>query len=60
MTGLILLAYGEIGNELLNAATHILNHSVESVEVISVYDQSDTADTLPGQLQHAIEQMLHW
>ncbi|MGB5765464.1 MAG: hypothetical protein WBM38_01890 [Arenicellales bacterium] len=57
MTGLILLAYGEVGNELLNAATHILNHSVESVEVISVYDQSDTADILPGKLQHAIEQM---
>ena len=57
MTGLILLAYGKIGHELLDAATHIMNHAVENIEIISVYDKMDTADILPGQLQQSIEQM---
>jgi len=57
MTHLILLAYGEIGHELLNAATHIMNHPVDSIEVISVYDKADTVDKLPAQLQQAIGQM---
>jgi PTS system mannose-specific IIA component len=57
MTGLILLTYRNIGHELLTAATHILNQSVEQIKVISVYDQSDTADTLPAQIHQAIEQL---
>jgi PTS system mannose-specific IIA component len=57
MTGLILLTYGKIGHELLTAANHILNQSIEQIEVISVYDQSDTADVLPAQIQQAIEQL---
>ena len=57
MTGVILLTYGQAGHELLKAATHIMNHTAEQVKVISVYDQSDTADKLPAQLQHTIEQM---
>ena len=57
MTGLILLAYGQIGDELLNAAIHIMKHSVEKIEVIRVYDNSDTADELPALLQRTIEQM---
>jgi len=57
MTGLILLAYGQIGDELLNAAIHIMKHSVEKIEVIRVYDNSDTADELPALLQQTIEQM---
>ena len=57
MTGLILLTYGKIGHELLAAAAHILNQSVEQIKVISVYDQSDTADTLPAKIHQAIEQL---
>ena len=57
MTGLILLTYGQIGDELLNAATHILNQPVEKVKVIHVYDKPDTADKLPADLQQAIEQL---
>lgn len=57
MTGLILLTYGNIGHELLTAATHILNQPVEQIKVISVYDQSDTADILPAQIHQAIEQL---
>jgi len=57
MTGLILLAYGKIGHELLDAATHIMNHAVDNIEIISVYDKMDTADILPAQLQQSIEQM---
>lgn len=57
MTGIILLAYGQVGQELLNAATHIMNRPVEHVQVISVYDQPDTADTLPSRLQQTIAQV---
>ncbi len=57
MTGLILLTYGKIGHELLTAANHILNQSIEQVKVISVYDQPDTADILPTQIHQAIEQL---
>jgi len=57
MTGLILLTYGQIGDELLNAAIHIMKHSVEKIEVIGVYDNSDTADELPALLQQSIAQM---
>ena len=56
MTHLILLTYGEIGNELLNAATHIMNHPIENIDVINVYDQTGIADKLPGQLQQLLAQ----
>jgi mannose/fructose-specific phosphotransferase system component IIA len=56
MTGLILLTYGQIGDELLKAATHIMNLPIEHIQMISVYDQPDTADKLPAYLKHAIEQ----
>jgi mannose/fructose-specific phosphotransferase system component IIA len=56
MTGLILLTYGQIGDELLKAATHIMNMPVEHIQVISVYDQPDTADKLPPHLEKAIAQ----
>ena len=57
MTGLILLAYGQIGHELLNAAAHIMNTQVKQVRVINVYDQPDTADKLPADILQAIEQL---
>jgi mannose/fructose-specific phosphotransferase system component IIA len=56
MTTLVLLTYGHIGDELVKAAIHIMNMPVEHVQIISVYDQPDTADKLPLQLQQAIEQ----
>ena len=57
MTGIILITYGEIGEELLKAATHIMNQPVDKIKLIAVYDQSSTADELPGRLQQAIEQL---
>ena len=57
MTGIILITYGEIGEELLKAATHIMNQPAENIEVISVYDRSNTADELPAQLQQAMERL---
>jgi len=57
MTGIILLTYGRIGFELLEAAGHIMNQSVEQIKVINVYDDPDTADNLPGQIEKAIEQL---
>ena len=57
MTGIILITYGEIGEELLKAATHIMNQPVKDIKLIAVYDQSTTADELPGQLQQAIEEL---
>jgi len=57
MTGIILLTYGRIGYELLEAAGHIMNQSVEQIKVINVYDDPDTADNLPGQIEKAIEQL---
>ena len=56
MTALILITYGQIGEELLKAATHIMKVSVEKVQLISVYDQPDTADKLPTEIEQAIEQ----
>ena len=57
MTGIILLTYGRIGYELLEAAGHIMNQSVKQIKVINVYDDPDTADNLPGQIENAIEQL---
>jgi mannose/fructose-specific phosphotransferase system component IIA len=57
MTGFILLTYGRIGYEILEAAGHIMNESVEQIKVINVYDDPDTADNLPGQIEKAIEQL---
>ncbi len=56
MTDLILLTYGQIGDELLKAATHIMNMPVEHIQMISVYDQPDTADKLPAHIEQAIKQ----
>ena len=56
MTSIILLTYGQIGDELLKAATHIMNMPIENIQMISVYDQADTADKLPAHLEQAIEQ----
>ena len=56
MTSLILLTYGQIGDELLKAATHIMNVPVEKIQILSVYDQPDTADKLPTEIEQAIEQ----
>jgi len=58
MTGIILITYGGIGEELLKAATHIMNQPVEEIELVAVYDQSTTADELPVQLQQAIEHLV--
>jgi PTS system ascorbate-specific IIA component len=57
MTGIILLTYGRIGYELLEAAGHIMNQSVKQIKVINVYDDPDTADNLPGQIENAIAQL---
>ncbi|NOY17094.1 MAG: hypothetical protein GXP23_09230 [Gammaproteobacteria bacterium] len=57
MTGIILLTYGRIGYELLEAAGHIMNQSVGQIKVISVNDDPDTADKLPGQIEEAIRQL---
>ncbi|MFW2439700.1 MAG: PTS sugar transporter subunit IIA [Arenicellales bacterium] len=57
MTGIILLTYGRIGYELLEAAAHIMNQPVEQIKVINVYDDPDTPDNLPGQIENAIEQL---
>lgn len=57
MTGFILLTYGRIGYEILEAAGHIMNESIKQVKVINVYDDPDTADNLPGQIEKAIEQL---
>lgn len=58
MTGFILLTYGCIGYELLEAAGHIMDQSVKQIKVINVYDDPDTADNLPGQIEKAIEQLI--
>jgi len=58
MTGIILLTYGRIGCELLEAAGHIMNQSAEQIKVINVYDDPDTANILPGQIEEAIEQLI--
>ena len=55
MTRIILLTYGTMGQSLLDAASHIMNMSIKHVEVISVYDQPDTADKLLALLQQAIK-----
>jgi PTS system mannose-specific IIA component len=57
MTGIILITYGGIGEELLQAATHIMNQPAKEIELIAVYDQSTTADELPGQLQQALDHL---
>ena len=57
MTGFILLTYGRIGYEILEAAGHIMNESIKQVKVINVYDDPDTADNLPGQIEKSIEQL---
>ncbi|MEA1888505.1 MAG: hypothetical protein U9N50_01815 [Pseudomonadota bacterium] len=57
MTGIILLTYGRTGYELLEAAGHIMNQPAEQIKVINVYDDPDTADNLPGQIESAIEQL---
>ena len=54
MTRVILLTYGTMGQSLLDAASHIMSMEIKHVEVISVYDQPDTADKLPTRLQQAI------
>jgi mannose/fructose-specific phosphotransferase system component IIA len=53
MTHIILLTYGKMGQSLLDAASHIMNMAIKHVEIISVYDQPDTADKLPALLQQA-------
>lgn len=58
MTGIILLTYGRTGYELLEAAGHIMNQPVEQIKVINVYDDPDTANILPGQIEKAIEQLI--
>ena len=55
MTSLILITYGQIGQEMLDAASHILGQQIEQVALISVYDQSDTADSTPGQIEDALD-----
>ncbi len=57
MTGIILLTYGRTGSELLEAAGHIMNQSAEQIKVINVYDDPDTADNLPRQIESAIKQL---
>ena len=57
MTGLILLTYGQLGQELLDAASHIMNISINDVELISIYDQPDIAEKLPVQLQQAMKKI---
>lgn len=56
MTNLILLTYGQLGQELLDAATHIMNIPIHNVQLISIYDQPGTADELPAQLAQTIKQ----
>ncbi len=58
MTSILLLTYGRIGYEMLEAAGHIMNQtSVEYVKVINVYDDPDTVNNLPGQIETAIHQL---
>ena len=54
MTSLILLCYGELGQELLKAAQHIMQQPLSDIQVISVFDHADTVETLNRQLQQAI------
>ena len=55
MTHIILLTYGKVGQSLLDAASHIMDMTINHVQIVSVVDQPDTADKLPALLQLATE-----
>ena len=51
MTGIILITYGQIGDEMLQAASHIMGQTAKNIELISVDDKADTADSLAEQIE---------
>jgi mannose/fructose-specific phosphotransferase system component IIA len=57
MTGILLITYGHIGKEILQAASHILGQDVEDIVLVSVYDQTTTTDSLPAQIEGALQRI---
>ena len=54
MTELILITYGQIGSEMLNAAMHIMNADTTKIQTISIYDEPDIAEHVASELEKAL------
>jgi PTS system ascorbate-specific IIA component len=55
--GIILIAYGNIGQSLTDAATHILGESAAHIECIAIHDTPGTVDELPDLITEAIKRL---
>jgi PTS system ascorbate-specific IIA component len=54
MTGLIIITYGQIGGDMLNAALHIMNADTTQIETISIYDEPDVSETVEEGIKKAL------
>ena len=54
MTGIILITYGQIGGEMLNAALHIMNADTAQIETISIYDEPDISEYVADAIEKAL------
>ena len=54
MTELILITYGQIGSEMLNAAMHIMIADTTRIQTISIYDEPDIAEHAASELEKAL------
>jgi PTS system ascorbate-specific IIA component len=59
MTELILITYGQIGSEMLNAAMHIMNADTTKIQTISIYDEPDIAEHVASELEKALARFGH-
>lgn len=57
MTGIVLITYGDLGQSLIDAASHVLGEPPANIECIAVHDTRGTVEELPDHISEAISRL---